>query len=366
MKDIPGYIKFSILALGIALVIAAMILAKELFVPIVWALLLTLMVMPVAAWLEKRIKSRAISALIAIGLMIIALGSVVLLVSSQVVSLAKDVPTLESKLQAGIDGLRNFADKRLGFAFEEQKAALQDQLPSTTGRLLEKLGSTLQHTVTTLALLIVVPIYMFFFLCYRDRFMQFVIKISQVPKTARTLDTMTKASKIVQQYLRGIGIEVVLMGVMSGIVFVSLGIRHALFFAVLVAILNIIPYIGVFIANLIAVTYAYLTTDSALYPVLVFVLLWVVQIIDNNFIAPYIVGHQIRLNPLAVILAVVLGGLIWGVSGMVVFIPLLGMAKVILDESEDLKPYGYLLGDQKGDKPKTKSPLEEPGPENSQ
>jgi predicted PurR-regulated permease PerM len=72
----------------------------------------------------------------------------------------------------------------------------------------------------------------------------------------------------------------------------------------------------------------------------------VIQIIDNNFIAPYVIGQQIRLNPLAVIVAVFVGGLIWGVSGMIVFIPLLGILKVVLDESESLKPWGFLLGDR--------------------
>lgn len=349
MKEIPSYIRFSILAMGIALVIAAMVLAQELFVPIVWALLLTLMVLPVAQWLERRLKRRAIAAVLAIFMLIVILGGVLLLFTSQVVSLAKDVPTLEAKLGNAIGELRQFADEKLGIPFEDQKAALQGQLPSSAESFLTKIGSTLQHTMTTVALMIIVPIYMFFFLNYRARLMHFVVKISQVRKTAHTLDTIIKASKTVQQYLRGIGIEVLIMGVLSGIVFVSLGIRHALFFAVMVALLNIIPYIGVFVANLITVTYAYLTTDSLVYPLLVFLLMWVVQIIDNNLIAPYIVGQQIRLNPLAVIIAVVVGGLIWGISGMIVFIPLLGMAKVVLDESEDLKPYGYLLGDGKHD-----------------
>jgi predicted PurR-regulated permease PerM len=356
MKEIPGYIKFSILALGIGLVIAAMILAKELIVPMVWALLLTLMVLPVAAWFERKLKSRALSAVISIVLLIIVIGSILLLFTSQVISLGKDVPALEAKLTEGINSVRQFADDKLGFPIEEQSAAIEERMSSAAEGLLTKLGTALQHTITILALLILVPIYMFFFLTYRDRLFEFVVKTSQVSKTARTLDTMTKASKIVQQYLRGIGIEVVLMGVMAGIVFFALGIRHALFFAVLVAVLNIIPYIGVLVANFITVAYAYLTTDKIIYPILVFLLLWVIQIVDNNFIAPHIVGQQIRLNPLAVIVAVILGGLIWGISGMIVFIPLLGMAKVILDESEDLKPYGYLIGDRKHDK--VKEPVE--------
>ncbi|MEY3442628.1 MAG: hypothetical protein RLZZ519_909 [Bacteroidota bacterium] len=99
------------------------------------------------------------------------------------------------------------------------------------------------------------------------------------------------------------------------------------------------------IGSSISVVYAFFTTDGLLTPILVFVFLWVIQIIDNNFVVPYVVGQQIKLNPLAVILVVVLGGIVWGVSGMILFIPILGMMKVIMDESVSLKPYGRLLGE---------------------
>ncbi|MBL0018978.1 MAG: AI-2E family transporter [Bacteroidetes bacterium] len=194
--------------------------------------------------------------------------------------------------------------------------------------------------------MVIVPIYMFFFITYRDRFSRFVVMLVERRKQIQALDILSKASTVVQKYLVGVGIEVLIVFVLAATLFFSLGIRHALFFAVMVAVLNIIPYLGVLIGSSISVVYAFLTTDSLLYPILVFVLLWVIQIIDNNFIAPYVIGQQIRLNPLAVIVAVFVGGLIWGVSGMIVFIPLLGILKVVLDESESLKPWGFLLGDR--------------------
>ncbi len=348
MKDLPGYAKFSFLAIAAALVIVAMRVADMLLVPMVWALLLTLMVLPIAKWWERRLRHRSLAAILTISLFILVVGGVFFLFSSQVVRLAEDAPMIEQKLGESVDDLRQYADRNLGIPFEQQPAVLKDKLSTSAQALLQKLGNTLQNTLTTIGLIFVVPIYMFFFLTYREHFSNFVVMLVDKRRQVHTMDTLSKASQIVQKYLVGVGIEVLIVFVLTAILFFAVGIRHPLFFAVMVAVLNIIPYLGVFIGSSVSVLYVYLTTDSWIDAILVFVLLWVIQIIDNNLIAPFVIGQQIRLNPLAVIVTVILGGLIWGVSGMVIFIPLLGMLKVVLDESEALKPYGFLLGDRNG------------------
>ncbi len=346
MKDFPGYAKFALLTISIAMVIAAMRYADLLLVPMVWALLLTLMVLPIAKWLERRIKYRALTAILTISIFVIIVGGVFFLFSTQALRLRGDGPLIEKKLSESMNDLREFVDSNLGVPFEQQPEVLKDRLSSASESVFQKVGNTVQSTLTGLGLMVIVPIYMFFFITYRDRFSRFVVMLVERRKQIQALDILSKASTVVQKYLVGVGIEVLIVFVLAATLFFSLGIRHALFFAVMVAVLNIIPYLGVLIGSSISVVYAFLTTDSLLYPILVFVLLWVIQIIDNNFIAPYVIGQQIRLNPLAVIVAVFVGGLIWGVSGMIVFIPLLGILKVVLDESESLKPWGFLLGDR--------------------
>jgi predicted PurR-regulated permease PerM len=341
---LPGYAKFALIALGIGLVLYAMVLAQILLVPLAWAVLLSLMVLPFCEWLERFVKNRALASIITVIALIIVVSGILVLLASQAIGLAKDTSMIAEKIASSIEGLRHFADENLGLPFDQQPEAFKTQLSGTMQSMLGRFSATLQHTVTTIALLVVVPMYMFFLLNYRELFTQFVTKMTLLKDQPHSLETMSKAAGIVQRYLRGAGIEVLIMGIMVGLLFLALGIRNALFFAVLIALLNIIPYIGVFIASVISVFYAYLTTDTLSTPILVFVCLWGIQIIDNNLIVPYVVGQQIKLNPLAVLLVVVLGGLVWGVSGMVIFIPMLGMLKVMFDESETLRPYGHLLG----------------------
>jgi predicted PurR-regulated permease PerM len=160
------------------------------------------------------------------------------------------------------------------------------------------------------------------------------------------LSSAQQAAGVVQKYLRGLVISTMIVGVLSALVFLGLGINNVIFFAAFVAIFNLIPYVGVFIASAVCILYTFITKDSLLYPILVMVLLWAIQLLEGNVIRPLIVGREIKLNPFAIILIVFFGAMIWGISGMVLFIPILGVMKVFFDNIDPLKPYGYLLGDE--------------------
>lgn len=352
MKELPEYMRLTVAALGISLIIVAMILGRLLFVPLAWAILLSLMVMPFAAWLERKVKRRTLASILTVFAFVVVVAGIIFLLTYQSVGLAGDAPQIAEKIATTVEDLRRFADERLGFAYEEQPELVKSEVGSAASGMISSVGNTVSQTLTTLGTMLVLPIYMFFLLRYRDHFFEFMIRLTVAKNQVHTTETLTKASTIVQKYLRGAGIEIVIVAVMVCILFLILGIKHALFFAVLVSLLNVIPYLGVLVGSLISVLYAYLTTDTMVTPVLVFVFLWVIQIIDNNFIVPLVVGQQIKLNPLAVILVVILGGLIWGISGMVLFVPFLGILKVILDESKTMKHYGFLLGDDEPAKKK--------------
>lgn len=344
--EVPGYMRFATIAVGITLVFIAMVLGQVLLVPLVWAIMLTLMVLPLAEWWERKIKIRALASVITVFMLITAVGGILVLLTSQAIGLAKDAPAIAAKFSTSVEELRHFADAELGLPFDEQPGHFKVQFADATSGMAGRIGTTLQSTLTSVALMLVIPIYMFFLLTYRELFHRFVSKMTLSKNKTHIFHTLNDVSHTVQRYLRGVGIEVVIVAVLVLILFLVLGIRHALFFAVLVALLNIIPYLGVLIGSAISVAYAFFTTDNLLTPILVFVFLWVIQIVDNNFVVPYVVGQQIKLNPLAIILVVVLGGLVWGISGMILFIPILGMIKVIMDESPDLKHYGSLLGEK--------------------
>lgn len=173
-----------------------------------------------------------------------------------------------------------------------------------------------------------------------------------IPETnhEKAFDVMEKITKVTRQYLTGVVTVMAIMSVMNSVGLLALGIRNAIFFGVLAAVLNIIPYIGVWIGSSLPMFMALLTKDSLFYPVGVIVLFLFTQFIDNNFLTPRITGSQVKINALATIGVILVGNLVWGVAGMILFIPLLGIAKILFDNVDVLNPFGYLIGDD-DDKP---------------
>lgn len=351
MKEVPPYIRFTFIGILIGLIILAMSIGSDILLPLSWALLFALLILPVHKRLEKWVRYRGLAALLSVLILIIIIGGVIFLLSSQVVNLINDLPKVLSKLTTYLRELRVYIDQKMGVPYHEQPSELIDRFSSFLQEKLSSIGSALSSTVKTLIYIGILPIYIFLILYYRNRLNQFfgMLYRRRPGKGEAALQTLWKAGDVVQKYLTGMSIVTLIVAVLAFILFISLGIKHALFFAIFIAVFNLIPYIGVFVASLISILYVMITKDGLLYPLLTLILLWGIQLIENNLITPFIVGRQIQLNPLAVLLAIILGGLIWGVSGMILFIPFLGAIKVIFDEIPALRPYGFLLGDDPPD-----------------
>jgi predicted PurR-regulated permease PerM len=90
-----------------------------------------------------------------------------------------------------------------------------------------------------------------------------------------------------------------------------------------------------------------MVTESTIQPAIwVLVALIFIQAIDNYFVEPNVIGGEVRLTALSTILAIFMGGIVWGIAGMILFIPILGILKIIFNHVAKLKPYGYLIGDE--------------------
>ena len=163
------------------------------------------------------------------------------------------------------------------------------------------------------------------------------------------------AANVSQQYLLGLTKMIVCLWIMYGIGFSIVGIKNALFFAVLCGLLDIVPYVGNITGTLITVIFSAAQGASVQmlgYLVLVYLL---VQFIQTWFFEPLIVGSQVKINPLATIIALVVGELIWGIPGIILAIPLIAVFKIVCDHIESLKPYGFLIGEV--ETPKKEIPL---------
>ena len=134
-----------------------------------------------------------------------------------------------------------------------------------------------------------------------------------------------------------------IVGVLNSAGLLVLGIRHAVLFGFLTAVMTIIPYIGIFISALLPITVAWITKDSIWYPIGVVGVFVFVQYLEANVIFPRVVATQLNISTWATLVAIIAGGILWGVSGMILFIPFAGMLKIITDQIPEWEAVNILL-----------------------
>jgi predicted PurR-regulated permease PerM len=346
ISEQPFYFRATIYLLLASLTVAFLILAQNILIPFTIAVVFTFLLLPVSRRLEQWRFPKVLAILISIILALACFVAMLYFFYSQVISFVNDWPAMQEALTAKWVDFQQFISETFNVSKLEQQVWLKTKIQESaaTGGVLV-LGIFSAPT-TFLASFALIPIYIFFLTLYRDKFREFVLLITKEDKNEHTLMVVKKVSVVSQKYLRGIFLDVVILSVLNSTGFLILGLPHAILFGVLAAILNVIPYIGVLIGSILPILMAFLTKDSMTYPLAVLGICFFVQFLDNNFITPYVVGSSVSINPLTATLALVGSSLIWGIPGMILCMPLTGMAKVVFDNVESLKPYGYLIGEE--------------------
>ena len=205
--------------------------------------------------------------------------------------------------------------------------------------------NTLRGTVNTIVAIGIMPVYIFMFLYYRDKYNRFILMLVQDKDHRLARRIIRRISAVTGNYMSGIFIVVLILCFINSFGFWLIGLEYALLLGIIAAVCNAIPYFGTIIGYLIALLFAFMTgsADQAGLVVLQFA---IVQFTENNILTPNIVGGKVRINPFFVILAVITGGMVWGVPGMFVSVPLLAMIKVTCDVIPSLRPWSFLLGDR--------------------
>lgn len=319
------------------------IILKEgafLFVPLVWGVFFAFALYPISSWLEKRRLPRGL----AIGLSIlfvflISIGIIYILLN-QVVGLITEIPQMSENLE---NKLSKYLDE-ITLLVGEQVMDQEHELELWSFLNPQNLNSTLFQTGKSIILIGIIPLYTFLLMYYKDFFVQFLNKYSS-RNNDQVINWAIDSGHVIQSYLSGMLRVTGIVSVMAGIFFYFIGVKYFILFAAFIAIMNLIPYVGVFISSFFAILYVFLTTETMIYPLVTFAVLWGIQLFENNIITPIVVGSQVKVNALVVVLAILVGGWLWGISGMVLFIPLVGVLKITLERIPESSAFGYLLSD---------------------
>lgn len=342
----PFYIKATIMLLLTGLIIAFLILAQNILIPLTISVVLTFLLLPISGKLQQWRIPKALAILISIVLALSIFVAMLYFFYSQVLGFVNDWPVLQKTMATKWENLQQFISETFHISRIEQQVWLTSKIKenaSTGGVLILGIFSS---TTSFLASFALIPIYIFFLSLYQDKFKEFIRLVAKDNKHEHALLLVKKVSLVSQKYVVGIFLDVVILSVLNSTGFLILGLPHAILFGVLAAALNIIPYIGVLIGSILPILMALLTKDSMSYPLAVLGICLFVQFLDNNFITPYVVGSSVSINPLTATIALIAFALVWGIPGMILCMPLTGMAKVVCDNIESMKPYGFLLGEE--------------------
>ena len=317
---------------------AAVILyfGKTLFIPLFFGLLIAMILYPVCRWLEQRHFPR--SAAIAVCLLIVTFlfAGIAALFIWQITMFRQDAPGLMKKLQT----TTQLAEQWIRESFGLTTVNWAQQGIGNIGGIVTTI---INNTLDTLFMLFLIPVYTALFLYHRRIFVQFlqwIIGNRYLPQLNTVLQKMIDTYF---NYIKGMVLVYIIVGTLNSIGLLALGIEHAVLFGMLCAIMTIIPYIGIVVSALLPISVAWLSTNSIWYPVGVIAVFSVVQYLEANVIFPKVVGVQLNISTWAMLVAVIVGGIVWGVSGMVLFIPFVALLKISTDYIEGWKPLNILL-----------------------
>lgn len=317
---------------------------KPLVVPLMFAIILSVLIFPFVSFLEYRVKlGSMVSALIGVVITYSVILFIIYFIFVQISYFAEDLDRYLDKINELYQSLRRYLVQKT-----EIGAVVLPNKQMEVSDLARENSDVISHFLNDLTSIVgdalLVPVYMFFMIYFRHFFAEFVYRAFKM-HNAELDDVMTRIYQVIRYYLSGMFIVMLIVGAMNSLGLLLLGIENPFLFGFLGSFLLIIPYIGVAIGALLPALVALVTKDSYWYAVGVVGVFWFVQVLEGNIITPNITGSRISLNAFVSILSLIAFAMLWGIAGMMLALPITAMIKIIFDQSAHTEPYGFLLGE---------------------
>jgi predicted PurR-regulated permease PerM len=339
---IPFYAKTALIFISLFAFVYTMSIAQNIVIPIVYATIIAILLNPFVNFLCRRKINRLVAIIIAviIGLCLVALLFYVVITQAMVFS--ESLPYMTEKFSASSSNFVHWLSDKTNISESKINNWLSDTQSDEMSKL--EVGKSITKVGNIIVTMVLLPVYMVMILYYKPLLLDFIRRLFRLQDHSAVEEVLAGSKKIIQSYLVGLSIEMIIVAVLNSLGLLLIGIDYAILLGVIGALLNIIPYLGAIIAATIFMFIA-LLTKTPIFMLYVLIMYLFIQFIDNNFLIPKVVAARVKINALVSIVVVIIGGTIWGVPGMFLAIPLTAIVKVIFDHIEPLKPWGFLLGD---------------------
>ncbi|MCP9235420.1 AI-2E family transporter [Lewinella sp. JB7] len=329
----------------LTIVLYALYAGRSFFIPITYGIFFALMLQPVCRRFEDLFSSRILSVILTLFTASVIVIGVIFFFFNQVQAILTEADDIYAGLQETLYEWAEYGGGRFGLTGEEVETYIDEAITSVSSEPLGIVSTGLSTSGVLLANFSLVMIYTFFFLLYRTAMKHFVLGQLSNDIQKEGLQTLNEVQQVAKNYLGGMGLVMLILGILNSIGLFAIGIDYYLVWGFLAAVLGIIPYIGTVIGGLLPFLFAIATTESLLAPLLVVVLYVTVQFVEGNLITPKVLGGSVKINALAAIIAVILGSFFWGIAGIILAIPLLAMIRILFTHIEPLRPVALLMSD---------------------
>jgi predicted PurR-regulated permease PerM len=350
-QDFPFYIKAPMVLIGLYLFFYFLYLLQDIIVPFAFAGLISILLNPVYNRFQRWNFNKVLAILCTILLAVLVVAGIMFFLSSQIAQFGEMLPQLKTKALSMIHDLQSWLSVKFNMSNEKQTSMVNDAMNEAMNSGKTYVGKTLNTVFGIVSFFVLIPLYVFLLLFYKPLILNFVFEVFDEHNSERVAEILQETKGAVQSYIVGLMVETTIIAVLNSAALLILGVKYAILLGVIGAILNLIPYIGGLIAIILPVLISFITKDGITTPLLIIGAYTLIQFVDNNIIVPRVVSSKVSVNALISILIVLLGGTLWGVSGMFLSIPFAAVLKIIFDRIDELKPWGKLLGDAMPENP---------------
>ncbi|HKK76776.1 MAG TPA: AI-2E family transporter [Saprospiraceae bacterium] len=337
---------YSTALFGLALTITALIIAKGILVPWAFAITFSLLLLPLCNFFERYLKRRILSVVLAILSALLPILGLLLFFSWQLANLGADMPDISAKIQQSINELFVWTNQQFGLTRAEGTNWLKQNVSSVLQTPTKLISEGITISGTFIVNTFLVFLYTFFLLWFRKDFRQFLVIQFKKADRKEGKEMIGRITKVVRSYTFGLLQVIGILAVLNSLGLWIIGIGYPLLWGTLAAFLAIIPYIGTTLGGLLPFLYAIATTGTYWQPIAIVAYYQLIQQIEGNFITPYVIGSNVKINPLIAILSLLIGGAIWGIPGLILSLPFAAILRIFLSYLPPFKPLAALMSDE--------------------
>lgn len=320
---------------------------KPLLMPLSFSLLIACVLYPFSKWLELHRFPKVLAITISLSMLGVLLVIIGALFVRIIAAFTLKWPLLEKKLLTLINTISEFFISDLQISFVQQELWLSNALDKLPEFILPILKNVLYESSVGLVLIILIPIFSGLILYYRRRLVNSLFSLFPTVGEEIITQIIRKTIDTYYNFIKGMLLVYLIVGALNSVGLLIIGIPDAFVYGFLVAIMTFIPYIGIIIAAALPVSVAWITFENPVYPFMVILLFTIVQYLEANVIFPFAVSSKLNVNALATLAMILLGGMFWGGSGMILFVPFAAIFKIVADNLKANNVISILFGEDK-------------------